>query len=70
MLVFNIFLFLKRGIAVVKKLFNWSSFIASYISIPTFFVLCFGFKFWFNNMFCVALAANLEGCVLLLGAAN
>ncbi|KIX03054.1 uncharacterized protein Z518_06604 [Rhinocladiella mackenziei CBS 650.93] len=43
---FNVFLLFIQGYTVFKHPFNWRSFIACYITIPTFFILFFGFKFY------------------------
>lgn len=48
-LAFNIFLLFIQGYTVFKHPFNWKSFIACYITIPTFFVLFFGYKFYFKT---------------------
>lgn len=45
---FNVFLLFVQGYTVFKHPFNWRLFISCYITIPTFFILYFGFKF-FNN---------------------
>ncbi|KAL2429102.1 putative amino-acid permease [Exophiala dermatitidis] len=47
--VFNIFLLLIQGYTVFKHPFNWRSFIACYITVPTFFVLFFGYKYYFKT---------------------
>lgn len=46
---FNIFLLLIQGFTVFETPFNYQSFIASYISIPVFFALFFGYKWWFKT---------------------
>jgi amino acid transporter len=46
---FNIFLLLIQGFTVFESPFNYQSFIASYISIPVFFALFFGYKWWFKT---------------------
>ena len=48
-LVFNIFLLFIQGFTVFENPFNWRSFVASYITIPTFILLYVGFKFWFKT---------------------
>ncbi|EXJ78582.1 hypothetical protein A1O1_08983 [Capronia coronata CBS 617.96] len=47
--VFNVFLLLIQGYVVFKHPFNWRSFIACYITIPTFFILFFGYKYYFKT---------------------
>ncbi|OAP62384.1 hypothetical protein AYL99_04587 [Fonsecaea erecta] len=46
---FNIFLLFIQGYTVFKHPFNWRSFIACYITIPTFFILFFGFKLYYKT---------------------
>ncbi|KAK4936390.1 hypothetical protein LTR10_022716 [Elasticomyces elasticus] len=46
--LFFIFLLFIQGWTVFKHPFNWKSFIASYITIPTFFTLYFGYK-WYHD---------------------
>ncbi|CDM28414.1 Amino acid/polyamine transporter I [Penicillium roqueforti FM164] len=46
---FNIFLLLIQGFTVFETPFNYSLFIASYISIPVFFLMFFGYKWWFKT---------------------
>ncbi|KIX95941.1 uncharacterized protein Z520_08196 [Fonsecaea multimorphosa CBS 102226] len=46
---FNIFLLFIQGYTVFKHPFNWRAFIACYITIPTFFILFFGFKFYYKT---------------------
>lgn len=50
---FNIFLLLIQGFTVFETPFNYQSFIASYISIPVFFALFFGYKWWFKTKWSV-----------------
>lgn len=45
----NIFLLLIQGFTVFESPFDWRNFIASYITIPTFFLLFFGFKFYYKT---------------------
>ncbi|CEJ61161.1 hypothetical protein PMG11_09701 [Penicillium brasilianum] len=47
--VFNIFLLLIQGFTVFETPFNYQSFIASYISIPVFFFMFVGYKWWFKT---------------------
>lgn len=47
--VFNLFLLLIQGFAVFETPFNYQEFISSYISIPVFFILFFGYKWWFKT---------------------
>ncbi|CAI7636515.1 unnamed protein product [Penicillium glandicola] len=46
---FNIFLLLIQGFTVFEAPFNYQSFIASYISIPVFFLMYVGYKWWFKT---------------------
>ncbi|KAJ5603285.1 hypothetical protein N7537_006241 [Penicillium hordei] len=46
---FNIFLLLIQGFTVFEAPFNYKSFIASYISIPVFFLMFVGYKWWFKR---------------------
>ncbi|KAJ4299363.1 hypothetical protein N0V90_004608 [Kalmusia sp. IMI 367209] len=46
---FNIFLLFIQGYTVFKHPFDWRNFIACYITIPTFLVLFWGYKFWFKT---------------------
>lgn len=50
---FNIFLLLIQGFTVFETPFNYSLFIASYISIPVFFLMFFGYKWWFKTKWSV-----------------
>lgn len=50
---FNIFLLLIQGFTVFETPFNYSLFIASYISIPVFFLMFFGYKWWFETKWSV-----------------
>ncbi|KAJ5896954.1 uncharacterized protein N7473_006353 [Penicillium subrubescens] len=47
--LFNIFLLLIQGFTVFETPFNYQSFIASYISIPVFFAMFGGYKWWFKT---------------------
>lgn len=47
-LAVNVFLLLIQGFVVFESPFDWRSFIASYITLPTFFLLFLGFK-WYNK---------------------
>ncbi|KAJ5520828.1 hypothetical protein N7463_001281 [Penicillium fimorum] len=46
---FNIFLLLIQGFTVFEAPFDYQLFIASYISIPVFFMMYFGYKWWFKT---------------------
>ncbi len=43
---FFVFLLFVQGFTVFEHPFNWKGFIASYITMPTFLVLFFGYKFY------------------------
>lgn len=47
--VFNIFILLIQGFTVFETPFDYKAFIACYISIPLFFVMFFGYKWWFKT---------------------
>ena len=47
--VFDLFLLLIQGYTVFKHPFDWRSFIASYITIPTFVILFVGYKWYFTT---------------------
>jgi len=51
---FNIFLLFIQGFTVFENPFNWRSFIACYITIPTFFILFFAYKFYFKTHWSVS----------------
>lgn len=50
---FNIFLLLIQGFTSFERPFNYKTFIACYISIPLFFVMFFGYKWWFRTRWLV-----------------
>ncbi|KAL4781530.1 AAT family amino acid transporter, variant [Aspergillus varians] len=47
--VFSVFILLVQGFTAFEKPFDHKAFIASYISIPVFFVMFFGYKWWFKT---------------------
>ena len=53
---FNIFLLLIQGFTVFETPFNYPLFIASYISIPVFFIMFVGYKWWFKTTWLVVRA--------------
>lgn len=46
---FNIFILLVQGFTAFEKPFDHKVFISSYISIPLFSVMFFGYKWWFKT---------------------
>ncbi|OKL61412.1 hypothetical protein UA08_03686 [Talaromyces atroroseus] len=46
---FNLFILLIQGYASFETPFSYQTFIACYISLPLFFVLFFGYKWWFKT---------------------